>query len=66
MIEIKFAENLKQLRQSKGMTQQELAQKLGVDKRTVSAWETKVCEPSFLILAKLCDIFDENFDNLLT
>ena len=66
MIEIKFAENLKQLRQSKKMTQQELAQKLGVDKRTVSAWETKVCEPNFTILAKLCEIFDENFDNLLT
>ena len=66
MIEIKFAENLKLLRQGKGITQQELAQKLGVDKRTISAWETKVCEPSFTMLAKLCEIFDENFDNLLT
>ena len=66
MIKIKFAENLKQLRQSKGMTQQELGKKLGVDKRTVSAWETKVCEPSFTILSKLCEIFDESFDNLLT
>ncbi len=66
MITIKFAENLKQLRQSKGMTQQELAVMLGVDKRTVSAWETKVCQPSFSMLAKLCEIFDESFDNILT
>ena len=65
-MKIKFSENLKALRATKNMTQADLAKILGVDQRTISAWENKICEPSFDILAKLCEIFDENFDNLLT
>lgn len=66
MVTIKFAENLKQLRASKGLSQKDLAELLGVDQRTISAWETKICEPSLELLAKLCEIFDENFNSLLT
>ena len=65
MKEIKFAENLKTLRQSKKLTQKKLAEMLAVDQRTISAWEKGVCEPSFQLLAKLCEIFDETFDNIL-
>ena len=64
-MEIKFSENLKNLRQSKNLTQNQLAQTLGVDQRTISAWEKGVCEPSFEILAKLCEFFDEDFNGLL-
>ncbi len=66
MKEINFSQNLKTLRLSKNLTQGQLAKLLGVDQRTVSAWENKICEPDYLTLAKLCDIFDETFDNLLT
>jgi len=66
MKEIKFSENLRILRQSKNLTQAALANILGVDRRTVSAWEKEVCEPSYATLAKLCEIFDESFDNILT
>ena len=66
MKEIKFAENLKSLRKSRGLTQTELAEMLGVDQRTVSGWETHVSEPSYAFLAKLCEIFDETFDDILT
>lgn len=48
------------------MTQSALAKLLGVDQRTVSTWEKGICEPSFTMLAKICDIFDESFDNILT
>lgn len=65
-MEIKFAENLKLLRESKGMTQSELAKLVHVNQRTVSAWEKKISEPSYSTLALLCDIFNETFDNLLT
>lgn len=65
MKEIKFAENLKTLRQSKKLTQKKLAEMLAVDQRTISAWEKGICEPSFQLLAKLCEIFDETFDNIL-
>ena len=48
------------------MTQKQLANMLEVDQRAVSAWEKQVCEPSFELLAKLCDIFDETFDGILS
>ena len=66
MKEINFAVNLRSLRQSKDMTQIELAQMLNVDKRTVSAWENRVCEPSYAMLSKICEIFNETFDSILT
>lgn len=66
MKEIKFASNLKYLRTSKKLTQKELSKRVGVDQRTISAWEKGVCEPDFHLLAKLCEIFDESFDNMLT
>ena len=48
------------------MTQKQLADALAVDPRTISAWENGVCEPSFVLLAKLCEIFGETFDEILT
>lgn len=66
MQEINFAINLRSLRRSKDMTQIELAKMLHVDKRTVSAWENRVCEPSYTMLAKICEIFSETFDSILT
>ena len=65
MKEIRFAENLKLLRKSKKMSQTELAKLLQVDQRTVSAWENDVCQPSFEMLSKLCEVFDETFDSIL-
>ena len=64
-MEIKFCENLKSLRLGAKLTQGQLATKLGVDQRTISAWEKGVCEPSFEMLAKLCELFDEDFNGLL-
>ena len=64
-MEIRFAKNLRSLRKSKGLSQKELADIVGVDQRTVSAWENNVAEPSFDMLAKLCEIFNETYDGLL-
>lgn len=63
---INFAENLRNLRRGADMSQKKLAEMLGVDQRTISAWENEVCEPSYALLAQLCEIFDESFDGLLT
>ena len=63
---INFSENLRELRISKKLTQKQLADMLSVDQRTISAWEKGICEPSFSMLLKLCEIFDETFDNILT
>ena len=66
MKKINFAENLRTLRRAMDMTQKQLADALAVDQRTISAWENGVCEPSFSMLAILCDIFGETFDEILT
>lgn len=66
MTVIKFAENLKALRKSKGLTQEELGKEIGVDKRTVSTWEKGISEANLATIAKLCDYFEESFDSLLT
>ncbi len=66
MRKIIFAENLKNLRKAHKLSQSALAKIVCVDQRTISAWENGVCEPSFSILLKLCEIFDETFDGILT
>lgn len=66
MKEIKFAENLKTLRRAKNLSQAALAKLVGVDQRTVSAWENGICEPNYSILLLLSDIFDETVDDILT
>lgn len=66
MKEIKFSTNLKELRLSKRLTQKQLATLLNVDQRTISAWEKGICEPSYQLLSKICNIFDETFDSILT
>ena len=65
-MDIRFKENLRQLRQSKSLTQKQLADLLNVDQRTISAWEKGICEPSFSLLLKLCEIFEEDFNGILT
>ncbi len=64
-MKVEFKENLKSLRKNAKLTQGELAKIVGVDQRTVSAWENGVCEPSFEMLARLCEIFCEDFNGLL-
>lgn len=65
MRELKFKENLKNLRIANGMTQAQLAEKLSVNQRTISAWEKGVCEPCFTVLIMISELFDENIENIL-
>ena len=62
---MKFGDNLKQIRKSKGISQEELADKLGVSRQSVSKWETGENYPSMYNIMCLCDIFKCRINNLV-
>lgn len=58
-----FKNMLKYLRERSGMSQQELAQKLGIAKSTIGMYESGKREPNFETMEAIADIFnvDMNF-----
>ena len=53
----KIGEFLKALRKENNLTQEELADKMNVTRRTVSRWETGANLPDLSILVELADLF---------
>ena len=51
-------------RKKQGLTQEELAVKLGVTNQSVSKWESAQCCPDISLIPKLADIFDVSIDEL--
>ncbi|MBO5745153.1 MAG: helix-turn-helix transcriptional regulator [Clostridia bacterium] len=62
---VDFGVKLKQLRLQEGMTQQQLANRLGVTKSVVSYYELQERYPSPEVLIKLAGIFRTSSDYLL-
>ena len=60
-----FADNLVYLRQHYGITQEGLAEQLGVSRQTVSKWEAGTNYPEMDKLLVLCDLFHTNLDDLM-
>ncbi len=58
-------ENLKNLRKQKGYSQEELADRLGVVRQTISKWEKGQSVPDSEMLMKLADIFEVPVSQLL-
>ena len=58
-------ENIKRLRKSKGLSQEELAMKLNVVRQTVSKWENGLSVPDSGILILLADELDTTVSVLL-
>ena len=46
---------ISQKRKEKSLTQEQLAEKLGVSNKTVSKWETGKCMPDYSVVKALCD-----------
>lgn len=53
------------LRKSRGMTQRELAEKLGVSDKTISHWERDESSPDINLIPIIAEIFDVTCDELL-
>ncbi len=56
---------LKQLRKEKTMTQEQLAEKLGVSNRSISRWENGTTMPDFDLLIELAKYYDVEMEELL-
>ncbi|MEE3343379.1 MAG: helix-turn-helix transcriptional regulator [Bacilli bacterium] len=62
---MKFGENLKLIRKSKKISQEELAEKLGVSRQSISKWETGENYPTMNNIICLCDIFNCKINELV-
>lgn len=62
---VNFRNVLKTLRLKENMTQAQLAQKLGLTKSVISAYETGLRLPSYDILIHIAKIFNVSTDYLL-
>lgn len=52
-------------RKEKNLTQEQLAEKLGVSNKTVSKWETGKCLPDYAVIDLLCKELDISISELL-
>ena len=64
-MKILISENLKKLREEKGMTQSELADSLSVTPQSVSRWEKGLAYPDIEKLPQLSKWFDVSIDELM-
>ena len=60
-----FGDNLKKLRKSSGLSQEELAEKVKVSRQSVSKWETGEAYPEMNNILELCKIFKCKNNDLL-
>ncbi|MEI6863607.1 MAG: response regulator [Candidatus Omnitrophota bacterium] len=60
-----FAENLKRIRESKNLSQQELAEKLGVAQSTVGMWESNKRTPKLAELNRMARVLNMTIARLL-
>ena len=65
MDQTKIGRFIAQARRERGMTQQALAERLGVSNRTVSKWECGAGLPELMNLLPLCEALGLTADELL-
>ena len=64
-MEMKLAENIRGYRKQRGLTQEQLAEALGVTVGAVHKWEAKLSTPELNLITEMADFFDVSVDALL-
>ena len=64
-MKLNFSENLRRLRRGQDLTQEQLAERLGVSFQTVSRWETGTVYPDIELLPVLSELFNVTVDELI-
>ncbi|MDD4705848.1 MAG: helix-turn-helix transcriptional regulator [Bacilli bacterium] len=57
--------NLKKIRKENNLSQEDLAEKIGVSRQSVSKWESGQAYPEMDKMVQLCNLFKLNIDDLL-
>lgn len=65
MDQIRIGEFLRELRKEKGLTQEQLAEKFNVSRRSVSRWETGSNLPDLSILVELAEFYDVDIKEII-
>ena len=60
-----FANNLKKIRKDHNLSQEQLAEELGVSRQAISKWESSVAYPEMDKIITICKKYDVNIDDLL-
>lgn len=64
-MDFKLGENIKAFRRLRGMTQEQLAEAMGVTVGSVSKWESGQSVPELQLIVALADFFEQSVDALL-
>ena len=60
-----FSDNLKKIRKEHNLSQEQIAEQLGVSRQSVSKWESGQAYPEMDKMLSLCQLFNLNIDELL-
>lgn len=60
-----FSKRLRDLWLLSGLTQTEVASRIGYERKSICAWMNGDCAPNILALARLCSVFNVSADYLL-
>ena len=60
-MDMTLGKKIAELRRNKGMTQDGLAEMLGVSSQAVSKWENDISCPDIMLLPHISDIFSGNY-----
>lgn len=63
-MEIQVGQNIRSLRHKRQVSQEDLAETMGVTVQAISKWETGKANPDILLLPKLAEYFEVTIDNL--
>ena len=61
-----LGERLYELRKKKGLSQEEVAEKLNVTRQSVSKWETDESKPDFDKIVPICELYEISTNELLS
>lgn len=62
---MRFGDNLRNLRISRNLTQQQLADDLHISQSAIGAYEKNIREPNFAMIQRLADYFHVSFSSLI-